>query len=240
MFLALLLAGQLAAPGAPGRGDRECRAEDLALQRGRAQLLAEGYDAATVLGDALMPDRKRWPGDHCPTSSLMRWALIGWVSARQLASKGGTGDLLATTRRIIDQELAALGADDLTLEVEYAQTAIRAAISAAQDERPEMELLLVHARDLTERLIARGRRPVWPRPYNLLAAELWLEVDRYEEALAAYERAAGSEASPVAMAGLARTHARLGNQAAACAAYQKVRDVPPLREEAGAFLARCP
>ena len=149
--------------------------------------------------------------------------------------------MLAPSRAIVDEELAALRGADLGLEVEYAQTAIRAAVSAAQDERPEMELLLVHARDLTERLIARGRRPIWPRPFNLLAGELWLEVDRYEEALGCIRAGGGGRQQPSCVGlGWHCSYSRLGNQPAACAAYQKVRDVPPLREEAMAFLTGCP
>ena len=239
VILEFLLTLQLVAPAEPDVANRNCRAEDIAAQQGRAASIAQGYDLATVLGDGLSPQFKPWPGEHCPSSRLMRWALVGWVSARQLAPTGGAVELPGPTQKIVDKELDALRSHDLNLEVEYAQTAIRAAIAAAQDERPEMELLLAHARDLTERLIARGRRPLWPRPFNLLAGELWLEVDRYEEALAAYERAAGSDGSPIALVGLARASARLGNHAAACVAYRKVQDAAPLRDEARTFLAGC-
>lgn len=240
MFFALLLTGQLAVQSEAGRLTPTCRAEDIAAQQGRAASISQGYDLVTVMGEGLSPAIRQFPGDHCPSSRLMRWALVGWWSARQLAPKGGSVELLGPTQKVVDEELEALRSGDLSLEVEYAQTSIRAAIAAAQDERPQMQLLLTHARDLTERLLSRGRRPLWPRPFNLLAGELWLEVDRYEEALAAYERAAGSDGSPVALVGLARTYARLGNQAAACAAYRKVQDAPPLAGEALGFLAGCP
>jgi hypothetical protein len=151
------------------------------------------------------------------------------------------GELLGATLKIVSEELERLRAGDLALEAEYAQTAIRAAIAAAQDERPEMELLLAHARDLTERLAARSRRALWPRPFNLLAGELWLEVDRYEDARLAYERAVTDRATPLALSGLARALARLNRHAEACQTYGRMRDdTGPLRDEARAYLARCP
>ena len=56
-----------------------------------------------------------------------------------------------------------------------------------------MELLLTHARDLADGS-HRARPARWPRPFNLLAGELWLEVDRYEDARAAFERAVRADA----------------------------------------------
>ncbi len=73
----------------------------------------------------------------------------------------------------------------------------------------ELELLLTHARDLTERL-SRALAPSHvAATFNLLAGELWLEVDRFEEARAAFERAVKADASPIASVGLARALARL-------------------------------
>jgi tetratricopeptide (TPR) repeat protein len=172
-------------------------------------------------------------------SSLERVSLSGWNEARKLAAAGGAVDLLAPIRSVLN-ELELLKNDDVSLEVEYAQTSIRAAVAAAQDERPEMELLLTHARDLSERMVDRGRRPQWPRPFNLLAGELWFEVDRYEEARRAFERAVKADASAAAWVGLARAHARLGNTAEACAAYREVPAASPLLlEEDRTFLASC-
>lgn len=241
MIVALALALQVVAPSGAQAGLSKCDETALASEAATAQLISQGYDGASVLGDAISPALKPWSGDHCPSLRLMRWALIGWTSARALAAKGGAIDFVAPTKKILDDELEPLRADDLALEVEYAQTAIRAAIAAAQDERPEMTLLLEHARDLTERLSARGRRAVWPRPYNLLAGELWLEVDRYEEAANAFERAAGSQGTPLAWAGLARAYARLGNRVGACAAYRAISTgAPALLDEARAFVRGCP
>jgi tetratricopeptide (TPR) repeat protein len=179
-------------------------------------------------------------GERCALRAIAALALRGWSEARALASRGGALDLQGPVRRTL-QELATLGTDSAwSVEVEYATTAIGAAIAAAQDERPEMELLLTHARDLSERLALRERRALWPHSYNLVAGELWFEVDRYADAVAAYERAVRADASPVALAGVARALARLGRIDEACAAYRKVTTAAAaLRALAATDLARC-
>jgi tetratricopeptide (TPR) repeat protein len=190
------------------------------------------------------------PGDDpsCAPLQLMRHALSGWFAARALAATGAAPGGLPPVREMIDRigavtalaPAAGQRPDVLRLQVEYAQTLINAAIAAAQDERPEMELLLDHARDLVQRVEQRGDRALWPRPFNLAAGELWFEVDRFEDARAAYERAVQGEPSAAALVGLARALARLGRSDAACAAYDRARDVAlELRTTAKADLARC-
>src|SRR5688572_10598736 len=85
------------------------------------------------------------PSNRCRATRLARSSLLGWVEARKLAPAGGAANLLGPATRSLE-ELEQLKEGELVLDVEYAQTAIRAAVAAAQDERPEMELLLVHAR----------------------------------------------------------------------------------------------
>jgi hypothetical protein len=161
-----------------------------------------------------MVDRESGPS-RCVPLNLARISFVAFEAARALADVGGAVDRQGPVRSSLEalNQLRGRGHD---LEVEYADTAIRAAISAAQDERPELDLLLTHARDLAERLAARSLRAVWPRPFNVLAGELWFEVDRYEEARAAFERALKADGSPVAVVGLARAHARLNRKAEAC------------------------
>jgi tetratricopeptide (TPR) repeat protein len=234
LFLMLQLSTLVAQP--PGR---PCTAEEVAQQESTASLIVRGVPVAPSVSD--QPGPAATADDTCLGDRLIRSTLQAWKSARDLASQGGVGELLGPTLKIVNEELERLRAGDLALEAEYAQTAIRAAIAAAQDERPEMELLLAHARDLTERLAARSRRALWPRPFNLLAGELWLEVDRYEDARLAYERAVTDRATPLALSGLARALARLDRHAEACQAYGRMRDdTGPLRDEARAYLARCP
>jgi tetratricopeptide (TPR) repeat protein len=230
MGLALLVTLQLALI----TPDQACSEADVARAGQGQQLLLRGDDlGAHELFKASSAV------EACDLLRLATMALRGWSEARALAPAGGAAELLGPVQRTLG-ELEAFRQSDIALEAEYAETAIRAAIAAAQDERPEMELLLTHARDLSERLQLRGRRAVWPRLLNLLAGELWFEVDRFDDARAAYERAVRAEPSAAALVGLARTLARNGQQAAACSTYRRATDAAPaLRAAAAAELARC-
>ena len=65
------------------------------------------------------------------------------------------------------------------MSARYAEIAIRAAVSAAQEERDEMALLLEHAREPVGPMSLGGGTPAeWPLPIDELEGELWLEVDR--------------------------------------------------------------
>jgi tetratricopeptide (TPR) repeat protein len=195
-------------------------------------LMLRGDDAgadAAIASDA-RPD--------CDTRRVASLALRGWRQARALAPLGGAVEHLGPVR----ETLAALAAvpPALSLEAEYASTLILAAVAAAQDERPEMDLRLVHARDLSERLQARDRRALWPLPLNVASGELWFEVDRFADAVMAFERAVRADASSRALVGLARAHQRLGQLEPACAALARAIDpAPALREVIAKELARC-
>ena len=230
MSLALLVGLQLAV--APPQ--ERCSANHVALAEQAQQLLLRGDDLAAraALNGSAAADR-------CDLLRLAPLALQGWSEARALAPAGGAAELLGVVQRTL-AELQTFRQTDEALEAEYAETAIRAAIAAAQDERPEMELLLTHARDLSERLQLRGRRAEWPRTLNLLVGELWFEVDRFDDARVAYERAVSGEPSAAALVGLARAQSRLGQQTAACATYKRATDAAPaLRALAATDLARC-
>jgi tetratricopeptide (TPR) repeat protein len=222
----------------------QCRDGELSVVTTVRELLERGDDAvAREAVASLSPDSA-----SCPTLELTRLAVSGWFEARALAAFGGAAEKLGPVRAVLEglEKLAPepgappLQREAFALQVEYAQTSLKAAIAAAQDERPEMELLLEHARDLVQRLEKRATRAVWPRPFNILVGELWFEVDRYDEARAAYERAVQSDGSAAALVGLARAQARLGRVEQACATYKRARDVgAALREAAKADLARC-
>ncbi|HXG89179.1 MAG TPA: hypothetical protein VNJ02_12650 [Vicinamibacterales bacterium] len=202
------------------------------------KMIARGNEAAV---DDLADTELRGPSERCTLIHLARAARLGWLAARRVASQGGAPDLLAPVRSSLN-ELEQLRDDPgVALEVEYAQTAIRAAVAAAQEERGELELLLDHARDLAERLHARGRDAVWPRSFNVLAGELWLEVDRYDQARMAFTRALASAGEPIAAIGLARANVRLGNHSAACDAYRHVKGANDAWElESRRYLSGCP
>ena len=147
-------------------------------------------------------------------NAVQRIAIEGWTEARALAPKGGAVELLGP----VNLRLKALDAFPDT-SARYAEIAIRAAVSAAQEERDELGLLLAHARDLSNQMALIGAPAQWPLPIDELEGELWLEVDRFAEAREAYERATKSRPTPNAWVGLARASARLGDVVTACRAY---------------------
>ena len=223
----------------------QCRDGEASVMTTLRELLARGDDTrARQVVDSLSIDES-----GCAPLQLVKLALTGWFEARALAPFGGASERLAPVRGVLEQldryrsqtgVRASPSPAVVALEVEYAQTLIRAAIAAAQDERPEMELLLGHALDLVQRLEQRGTPAAWPRPYNLAVGELWFEVDRYEEARAAYDRAVQAAPSAAALIGLARAQARLGRLDQACATLKRARDAAPeVRAKATADVPRC-
>jgi hypothetical protein len=146
---------------------------------------------------------------------VQRIAMQGWLAARALAPKGGAVDLLGPVNGSL-KELDAIP----NMSARYAETAIRAAVSAAQEEREEMALLLAHARSLSEQMgIGASTPPEWPLPIDELEGELWFEVDRFPEARDAFDRATRVKPTPNAWIGLARASDRLGDTVTACRAY---------------------
>lgn len=228
MGAALLLTLQVAAGAASA-----CTEHELEALAQAESLVARGDDGAA--GEALAGDTS----PPCEVRRVLWLGLRGWVQARALAPAGGAAELLGPVKGTLD-DLQALKRTAVALEAEYAEMAVRAAIAAAQDERPEMELLLTHARDLSERLELRGRPMSVPRPLHVLAGELWFEVDRYDAARAAFEAAIRVRPTPAAYVGLARAHSRLGQHQEACAAYARADGAaPPLRAQAARDLPTC-
>jgi hypothetical protein len=158
-----------------------------------------------------------------PDADVRRVAMAGWRAARELAPKGGAIELLGP----VNERLKELDRMSNTA-ARYAEIAIRAAVSAAQDEREEMALLLTHARDLSKQMGMAGTPPEWPLPIDELEGELWLEVDRFADARAAYERATQLRPTANAWVGLARSADRLGDTVTACRAYSVAGSTPGL------------
>ena len=154
---------------------------------------------------------------------VQRIAMEGWRAARAIAPKGGALELLGP----VNVRLKEL--DEIPgMTARYAETAIRAAVSAAQEEREEMALLLEHARSLSDLLELAGTPAEWPLPIDELEGELWLEVDRFPEARDAYERATKLKPTPNAWIGLARVSEKLGDTVTACRAYGVAAGTPNL------------
>jgi hypothetical protein len=149
-----------------------------------------------------------------PARDVATIAREGWAAARAIAPKGGALELLGP----VNLRLKELDAVD-GLPARYAEVAIRAAVSAAQEERDEMELFLVHARDLSNQMALVGTPAEYPLPIDEVEGELWFEVDRFTESRDAYERATKLKPTPNAWVGLARAADKLGDVVTACRAY---------------------
>lgn len=180
----------------------------------------------------------------CERLAVAFWAVHGLLHARHAATHGGSPEAL-------EPVAAALVALErwrtharLSPAVRYAEAALRAAMAAAQDERDEMGVWLAHATDLAARLALAGEQVRWPLPAPLLAADLWYEVDRLEEARDRYRGVLAADPSAYAWRGLARTLVRLRDIEGACEAYRALaarlagRGEAPGAEEARAFVAR--
>ena len=154
---------------------------------------------------------------------IHRIAMDGWQAARALAPTGGALALLGP----VNLRLQALDKFPNT-SARYAEIAIRAAVSAAQEERDELRLFLVHARDLSKQMALAGSPALYPLPIDELEGELLLEVDLFSEARDAYERATKSRPTPNAWVGLARASDRLGDTVTACRAYTQAGATPGL------------
>jgi hypothetical protein len=159
-----------------------------------------------------------------------RVAREAWHAARELAPVGGALERLGPVtdglkeiekvRQLAARTPTVEGAR-MVLALRYADAAVRAAIAAAQDERDEMTIFIGYARSLDAQLTGMGGAAPWPLPIDELEGELWLEVDRYNEAHDAYLRAIAKGGSPRAWIGLARSNDRLANTLAACDAYRR-------------------
>lgn len=158
-----------------------------------------------------------------PERDVQRVAMEGWLAARALAPRGGALELLGPVNARL-RELDRMS----NKSARYAEVAIRAAVSAAQEERDEMQLFLEHARDLSRQMALAGGAAQYPLPIAELEGELWLEVDRYLEAKHAYEQAVKDKPTVNALIGLARANDKLGDVIGACAAYTRARGTPGL------------
>ena len=130
---------------------------------------------------------------------------------------------------------------------EIAVLLIRAAAAAAQSERDELFAYLSQALQVER---ARGARGLAGAPIltaHEVAGELWLDVHRYDDAVAAFRIARGASGdSPRLATGLARALAGQRSTADACTEYRRLSTdasarVPSMareRAEAEAFLAQ--
>lgn len=169
---------------------------------------------------------------------IERVANEGWRAARALAPIGAPRDRLGPVNRSLER----LDTLIVNVSARYADAAIRAAISAAQEEREEMAVFLEHARALSVQMALTGAAAQWPLPIDELEGELWFEVERFAESRDAYQRATKTAASPRAWLGLARASARLDDMVSACAAYKAISTANMSESEKieiAVYLLRC-
>lgn len=161
----------------------------------------------------------------CHEVGLGALAVDGWVEGRRLALIGGAPDALARMRDTLARiEAIRAGRPATALLAQmaaYADAVLRAAVAAAQDERDEMEVYLVHARTLANSLaLAKVARP-WPLPIDVVEGELWLEVDRFTEARDAFARVTDRGLAERVALGAGQALERLKEATAACDAYRR-------------------
>jgi len=192
-----------------------------------------GDRGALVLGPR---EAVRWPA-----------VFVDALDAALRAWPGGDAALLARARTSL-ASLQALAGEDSTAEATWAATIVEAAMAASQDEHQQMDLFLAHAADLERNpaMIRAGRALLVPT--REIAAELWLRTYRYDWArrdAAAVLEAQPRRISPVVV--LARTAVRVGDRAAAVAAWRTILELrasadadDTLRLEATQALAATP
>ena len=144
--------------------------------------------------------------------------LRGLVDARDAFRDGGTVAALAPVHGAIEA-LAALS-QGRRGSAEIARLVLQAAAAAAQNERGEMRLYLETAMQMEVIQSAAGLPGAPLVSATEIAGDLWLQVDRYEDARQVYADAADRVGPSLRiMVGSARASSRLKEVLAACTSY---------------------
>ena len=132
--------------------------------------------------------------------------LRGLIDVKEAFRQGAPPESLLSVHKAIDSlERLAQGRPG---PAEIARLMLRAAAAAAQSERDEMALYLDHAERMDALLRATGQPAAPILSAAEISGELWLQVHRYEDARAAFTRAASQVGmTPRVVAGLARAAA---------------------------------
>lgn len=202
---------------------------------GEARAKGEGFDLAAALEAA-----RKAPG--CDEAEGIVEYLEGLLAAHAAVKTGGAPDSLRDVRSAANA--LSRRAEGGRRRWEVASLLIRAAGAATQYERDEMAVYLAEAIRIESLLLDAGQSPAPIVTAHELAGDLWLQVDRYEEARTAYLRAAErvGRTSRVRL-GLARSAARLNDTPVACREYTWLLEwwgerpgLPPEIEEARTLL----
>ena len=142
----------------------------------------------------------------CPDAVIGFIYLQGLLDARDAYARGAPPESLAPVKEAIAAlESTARGQAG---PAEIARLMLQAAAAAAQSERDEMALYLEHAERMDELLRAAGEPAAPVLSAAEVSGELWLEVQRYDDAERAFRRAAGQVGmTPRVVSGLARVAA---------------------------------
>jgi hypothetical protein len=202
LIVALLTAAQAAAVP---EGACEAALGGAAAQ-GDAFDLAGALDAARAAG-------------ACDAAAGTVEYLEGLLGAREAVKQGGTIDSLRDVRSAANALSRRAEAGNRRWEA--ASLAMRAVAAASQDERGEMSIYLAEAIRIEGLLLTAGEPAAPIISVHELAGDLWLQVDRFADARAAYERAAERVGrTPRVRLGLARAAKRLDEAAVACEQYR--------------------
>lgn len=168
--------------------------------------------------------------------------LRGLADAREAFRDGGTAEALAPVHAAIE----GLGAisQGRRGSAEIARLVLQAAAAAAQSERDEMRLYLETAIQMEVIQSAAGLPGAPLLGATEIAGDLWLQVDRYEDARRAYADAADRVGPSLRMmVGNARASSRLKDVPAACTSYGGLVEtwgarpgLPPEVEEARTYV----
>jgi hypothetical protein len=156
----------------------------------------------TPAADALREAARR----GCAEAEIGALYLGGLIEAHAAFLQGAPPEsLLAVHQAIASLERISLGRPG---PAETARLVLRGAAAAAQSERDEMALYLEHAERMDALLRATGQPALPILSAAEASGELWLQVHRYEDAHAAFTRAAAQVGmTPRVVAGLARAAA---------------------------------
>jgi hypothetical protein len=180
---------------------------------------------------------------QCADAQVAAIYVRGLLAAREAAARGGTVESLAPIRSAVHEIARVAGASRAPAAI--AELVLQAAIAASQYERDEMAIFLRQATDL-EKLQLGARASGAPIvPAHETAAELWLQVHRFEDARRAYREAQDLIGSTGrVLLGLARSAAHLNQPQFACAEYSNLitwwksrRENPPEITEAWQYVA---
>jgi hypothetical protein len=193
-MLALLVAVTLS-------GAQAC-AEAGATALGEAAARVQAFDLAGAV------ERLREPAvSGCDDVEVAAVYLGGLSAALEAYKQGGSEESLVAVREAIGELEKRSGQRPGSPEV--ARLVLVAAAAAAQSEREEMGAFLTHAIAMESLQFAAGQPGAPVISAHEVAGELWLQVHRFDDARAAFERAVEQVGTtPRITAGLARASAR--------------------------------